>query len=102
LREICPRKKRNPKSGANIGAITGILLKPIVDRLIDWLLLLLFECSNRNDVKQATAITDNNRVWLRADKKESFLCTVENYLAFVLKNLNYGFSLQKALTLDQA
>jgi hypothetical protein len=26
LREICPRKKRNPKSGANIGAITGILL----------------------------------------------------------------------------
>jgi hypothetical protein len=29
LREICPRKKRNPKSGANIGAITGILLSPI-------------------------------------------------------------------------
>jgi hypothetical protein len=27
LREICPRKKTNPKSGANIGAITGILLK---------------------------------------------------------------------------
>jgi hypothetical protein len=27
LREICPRKKRSPKSGANIGAITGILLK---------------------------------------------------------------------------
>jgi hypothetical protein len=26
LREICPREKRNPKSGANIGAITGILL----------------------------------------------------------------------------
>jgi hypothetical protein len=29
LREICPRKKRNPKSGANIGAITGILLTPL-------------------------------------------------------------------------
>jgi intein/homing endonuclease len=26
LREICPRKKCIPKSGANIGAITGILL----------------------------------------------------------------------------
>jgi hypothetical protein len=26
LRKICPRKERNPKSGANIGAITGILL----------------------------------------------------------------------------
>jgi hypothetical protein len=26
LRKICPRKKRTPKSGANIGTITGILL----------------------------------------------------------------------------
>jgi hypothetical protein len=26
LREICPRKKCTPKIGANIGAITGILL----------------------------------------------------------------------------
>jgi hypothetical protein len=26
LREICPRKKCNPNIGANIGAITGILL----------------------------------------------------------------------------
>jgi hypothetical protein len=26
LREICPRKKHTPKIGANIGAITGILL----------------------------------------------------------------------------
>jgi hypothetical protein len=29
LREICPRKKKTPKSGANIGAITGILLMPM-------------------------------------------------------------------------
>jgi hypothetical protein len=27
LRKICPRKKWTPKSGANIGAITGILLR---------------------------------------------------------------------------
>jgi hypothetical protein len=27
LREIFPRRKRTPKIGANIGAITGILLK---------------------------------------------------------------------------
>jgi hypothetical protein len=73
----------------------------LIDRSIDQLLLLLFECSNRNDVKQATAINDNNRVWLHADKNSRF-CTVENHVAFVLKNLNYGFSLQKALTLDQA
>jgi hypothetical protein len=34
LREICPCKKRNPKSGANIGAITGILLKRCVMNII--------------------------------------------------------------------
>jgi hypothetical protein len=33
LREICPRKKCTPKSGANIGAITGILLKVLLDVL---------------------------------------------------------------------
>jgi hypothetical protein len=27
LREICPRKKCTPQIGADIGAITGILLK---------------------------------------------------------------------------
>jgi hypothetical protein len=27
FREICPRKKHKPKIGANIGAITGILLR---------------------------------------------------------------------------
>jgi hypothetical protein len=27
LREICPPKKKTPKSGANIGAIAGELLK---------------------------------------------------------------------------
>jgi hypothetical protein len=29
LREICPRKKCTPNIGANIGAITGILLRDI-------------------------------------------------------------------------
>jgi hypothetical protein len=39
LREICTRKKRNPKSGANIGAITGILL------IVEWELLAVFAAS---------------------------------------------------------
>jgi hypothetical protein len=31
LREICPRKKCTPHIGADIGAITGILLRIVVD-----------------------------------------------------------------------
>jgi hypothetical protein len=34
LREICPRKKDTPKIGANIGAITGILLSIAGSRML--------------------------------------------------------------------
>jgi hypothetical protein len=33
LREICPPKKRTPKSGPNIGAIAGELLTHNIDRI---------------------------------------------------------------------
>jgi hypothetical protein len=52
-------------------------------------------------VKQATAITTEYGYTL-TESSLLYCCTVEIYVAFVLKNLNYDFSLQKALTLDQA
>jgi hypothetical protein len=47
-------------------------------------------------VKQATATTTEYGCMLT--ENSLLYGTVELYVAFVLKNLNYGFSLQKALT----
>jgi hypothetical protein len=44
LREICPEKKYSPNIGANIGAITGILLTLYSSSTLSMLKIFIYFC----------------------------------------------------------
>jgi hypothetical protein len=68
LREICPRKKCTPNIGANIGAITGILLK---SKLLTEMQLKT-EAENRVGTLQRKVTTLQGEAMTLQDRAKSF------------------------------